>query len=92
MIPLAPMVMPMVPLALQTVPMVPLVNQWYHWIPMVPLVKLPMVPLGEPQTKPLLLRFNTCLCSAVLYVMARPHGPSSVAEQLCLCWPEDRFS
>ena len=45
-IPLVPMVMPMVPLAL---PMVPLVSQWYHWLP---LVKLPMVPLGEPRTEP----------------------------------------
>ena len=26
-------------------PMVPLINQWYHWLP---LVKLPMVPLGNP--------------------------------------------
>ena len=27
-------------------PMVPLLNQWYHWLP---LVKLPMVPLGNPE-------------------------------------------
>ena len=33
-------------------PMVPLVSQWYHWQPMVPLVKLPMVPLGEPRMEP----------------------------------------
>ena len=33
--------------------MVPLVSQWYHWLPVVPLVKLPMVPLGEPRTEPL---------------------------------------
>ena len=51
--PLVPMVMSMVPLAL---PMVPLVSQWYHWhyhwyhwLPMVPLVKLPIVPLGNPE-------------------------------------------
>ena len=44
--PLVPMVMPMVPLAL---PMVPLVSQWYHWLPLVPLGKLPMVPLGNPE-------------------------------------------
>ena len=50
-IPLVQMVMQMVPLAL---PMVPLVNQWYHWLPMVPLVKLPTVPLGVPRTEPLL--------------------------------------
>ena len=48
-IPLVPMVMQMVSLAL---PMVPLVSPWYHWLPMAPLVKLPMVPLGEPQTEP----------------------------------------
>ena len=24
------------------------VSQWYHWLPMVPLVKFPIVPLGEP--------------------------------------------
>ena len=47
-LPLVPMVMPMVPLALPMVQLVPLVSQWYHWLPMVPLVKLPMVPLGEP--------------------------------------------
>ena len=29
-------------------PMVPLVS---HWLPMVPMVKLPMVPLGEPRTE-----------------------------------------
>ena len=34
--------------------MVPLVGQWYHWLPMVALIKLPMVPLGEPRTEPLL--------------------------------------
>ena len=34
-------------------PMVPLISQWYHWLPMVQLVKLPMVPLGEPRTEPL---------------------------------------
>ena len=33
-------------------PMVPLVSQWYYWLPMVPLVKLPIVPLGEPRTEP----------------------------------------
>ena len=36
-------------------PMVLLVSQWYHWQPMVPLVKLPMVPLGEPRTSKLLM-------------------------------------
>ena len=50
-IPLAPMVMPMVPLALPMVPLAPMVSQWYHWLPMVPLVKFPMVPLGEPRTQ-----------------------------------------
>ena len=30
-------------------PMVPLVSQWCHLIPMVPLVKLPMVSLGNPE-------------------------------------------
>ena len=39
-------------------PMVPLVSQWYHRLPMVPLVKLPMVPLGEPRTEPLLSQLN----------------------------------
>ena len=34
-------------------PMIPLVSQRYHWLPMIPLVKLPMVPLGEPRTEPL---------------------------------------
>ena len=38
-------------------PMVPLVSQWYHWLSMVPLVKLPMVPLGEPRTEPM---FDVC--------------------------------
>ena len=52
-IPLVPMVMPLVPLALPMVPLIPLVSQWYHWLPMVPLVKLPMVQLGEPRTEPL---------------------------------------
>ena len=33
-------------------PMVPLVGQWYYWLPMIPLVKLPMVRLGEPRTEP----------------------------------------
>ena len=27
------------------------ISQWYHWVPMLPLVKLPMVPLGEPRTE-----------------------------------------
>ena len=35
-------------------PMVPLVSQRYHWPPMVPLVKLPMVPFGEPRTETML--------------------------------------
>ena len=52
-LPLIPMVMPMVPLALPMVPLVPMVSQRYHWLPMVPLVKLPLVPLGEPRTEPL---------------------------------------
>ena len=52
-IPFVPMVMPMVPLALPVVQLVPLVSQWYHWLPMVPLVKLPMVPSGEPRTEPI---------------------------------------
>ena len=47
--PLVPMVMSMVPLALQMVSLVPLVSQWYHGLPMVPLVQLPMVPLGNPE-------------------------------------------
>ena len=38
-------------------PMVALVNQWYHWLPMIPLVKLPLVPLGEPRT------LSHCVCS-----------------------------
>ena len=50
-IPLVPKVMPMVPFALRMVLLVPLVSQWCHWLPMVPLVKLPMVPLGEPRTE-----------------------------------------
>ena len=49
-IPLLPMVMPMVSLALPMVPLLPMVSQSYHWLPMVPLVKFPMVPLGEPRT------------------------------------------
>ena len=52
-IPLVPMVMPMVPFALHMVLLVPLVSQWCHWLPMIPLVKLPMVPLGEPRTEPI---------------------------------------
>ena len=55
-IPFVPMVMPMVPLAL---PMVPLVSQW---LPMVPLVKLPMVPLGEPRTEPVWAKLSTLAC------------------------------
>ena len=51
-IPFVPMVMPMVQLAFPMVQLVPLVSQWYHWLPEVPLVKLPMVPLGEPRTEP----------------------------------------
>ena len=47
-----PMVMPMVTLALPMEQLVPLVSQWYHWLPMVPLLKLPMVPLGETRTEP----------------------------------------
>ena len=47
-IPLVPIVMPMVPLALLVVTLVPLAYQWYHWLQ---LVKLPMVPLGEPRTE-----------------------------------------
>ena len=54
-IPFVPMVIPMVPLALPMERLVPLVSQWYHWLPMVPLVKLSMVPLGEPRTEPLKL-------------------------------------
>ena len=39
-------------------PMAPLVSKWYHWLPMVPLVKSPMLPLGDPGTEPMLLRFR----------------------------------
>ena len=39
-------------------PMVPLVSQWYHLLPMVPLVKFPLVPLGEPRTEPLIHLFQ----------------------------------
>ena len=28
---------------------VPLLSQWCHWLPMVPLVKIPIVPLGNPE-------------------------------------------
>ena len=53
-VPLVQMVMPMVPFALPMVLLVPLVSQWCHWLPMmVPLVKLPTVPLGEPRTEPI---------------------------------------
>ena len=31
-------------------------GQWYHWLPMVQLVKLPMVPLGEPRTEPICVK------------------------------------
>ena len=63
--PLVPMVMPMVPLTLQ---MVPLVSQWYHWLPMVPLVKFPMVPLGEPRADPLLaILWNLSPCTTLRY-------------------------
>ena len=51
-IPFEPMGMPMVPLALPMVQLVTLAYQRYHWLPMVPLVKLPMVHLGEPRTEP----------------------------------------
>ena len=51
-IPLVTMVMSMVPFALPVILLAPLVSQWCHWLPMVPLVKLPMVPLGEPRTEP----------------------------------------
>ena len=30
-----------------------IISQWYHLLPMVPLVKLPVVPLGEPRTEPM---------------------------------------
>ena len=56
-IPLVPMVMPMVPLALPMVPlalpMVPSATNGTIGKPMVPLVKLPLVPLGELRTEPL---------------------------------------
>ena len=54
-LPMAPLVIPFVPMVPLTFPMVqlvPLVSQWYHLLPVVPLVKLPMVPLGEPRTEP----------------------------------------
>ena len=57
-IPLVSMVMPMVPFALPMVLLVPLVSQWCHWLPMVPLVKLLMVSLGEPQTEPMWANSN----------------------------------
>ena len=50
--PIVPFALPMVLLVLPMVLLVPLVCQWYHWLPMVPLVKLPMVTLGEPRTEP----------------------------------------
>ena len=59
MVPLVPTFLPIVTLA----PMVPLAAekrsgfscyQWYHWLPMVPLVKFPMVPLGEFRTHAIL--------------------------------------
>ena len=58
-----PLVIPLVPIngnvngtigSPNGTPMVPLVSQWYHWLPMVPLVKFPVVPLGEPRTEPLM--------------------------------------
>ena len=67
-----PMVMPMVPLALPMVQLVPLVSQWYHWLPMVPLVKLPMVPLGEPRTEPL-SSFDKFLVSSVFVGVNKVH-------------------
>ena len=63
-IPISFKILPMVPMVIGNVngtidspngtigangkPMVPLVS---HWLPMVPLVKLPMVQLGEPRTE-----------------------------------------
>ena len=34
-------------------PIVLLVSQWCHWLPRVPLVKLPIVQLGELRTEPM---------------------------------------
>ena len=74
MVPLVPTFLPMVTLA----PMVPLAAekrsgfscyQWYHWLPMVPLVKFPMVPLGEFRTHALLSFY----LSIFLYVLT-PEG------------------
>ena len=64
-LPMVPLELPMVPMVptyppmVTVAPMVPLAAekrsgfsdyQWYHRLPMVPLVKFPMVPLGEPRT------------------------------------------
>ena len=52
-------------------PMLPLVSQWYHWLPMVPLVKLPMVPLGEPRTEPIYV--STGMCRHYMYTFQFYH-------------------
>ena len=66
MVPLVPTLPPMVTLA----PIVPLAaekrsgfsgHQGYHWPPMLPLVKFPMVPLGESRTHALSLSFQLVL-------------------------------
>ena len=61
-LPMVPLGLPMVPLVPTLRPMVTMVPlatekrsgfsgyQWYHWLLMVPLVKFPMVPLGESRT------------------------------------------
>ena len=44
-------------------PMVPLASQWYHWLSIVPLVKLTMVPFGEPRTEPICIIHGSFLRS-----------------------------
>ena len=46
-------------------PMVTLVSQWYHWLPIVPVVKLPMVPLGGPEQSPCYTYIEICVTCIV---------------------------
>ena len=102
-IPLVPMVMPMVPLTLQMVPLVPLVSQRYHWLPMAPLVKLPMVPLGEPRTEPISITLSSDVRSKQVRALTGAHCTGSllytfrikyvpVKRALCLMCEKESFS
>ena len=86
MVPLVPTFAPMVTLA----PLVPLAAekrsgfscfQWYLWLPMVPLVKFPMVPLGESRTHAMSLSFST-----IKKISKKENGKKSVFHDDCGVW------